>query len=294
VPGLELRPRLASEIVDGAFQLYRRHFVALATLSAIIFAPSVILQLLLMGGGDAPVGAAEAVILVVLAWVFSSIADAAVVMSVSNSYLHDDPDAGSALRSTLSRLGTVLLAVTAKWAIIGAGVGVAAAGMAIVSALVLSASAAAGAPAPTLLISFAIVMLMALLSLPFALYFYARYFAVPATVMLEGVGVRAGLRRSAHLSRGFKGKVLAALGLSTLLLLIMQMVLGAAFQLLPGPSVIGFLLGQCVTVIAYPLISVIATLLYYDARIRKEGFDITVMAAELGAPAVPAPDSPPA
>jgi hypothetical protein len=28
---------------------------------------------------------------------------------------------------------------------------------------------------------------------------------------------------------------------------------------------------------------VIATLLYYDARIRKEGFDIQVMAAELAA-----------
>jgi hypothetical protein len=27
---------------------------------------------------------------------------------------------------------------------------------------------------------------------------------------------------------------------------------------------------------------VIATLLYYDARIRKEGFDIEIMAAELG------------
>jgi hypothetical protein len=284
VSALELRPRLASEIVDGAFQLYRRHFPALVTLSAVVFAPYVVLQLLLVGGVDATPSIAETLILAALAWVFGSIADAAVVLSVSNSYLRDDPDAGGALRQTIARMGTVLLAVGAKWGIIAGGMAVTLIAGSMVSALVVGGTAAAGSVAPTALLVFAVVGLMFLISVPLALFFWARYFAVPATVMLEGVGVRAGLRRSRALSRGYKRKVLGALGISTLVLLVMQIALGAAFSLVPGPSVIRFLLGQSVTVIAYPVLSIIATLLYYDARIRKEGFDIEVMAAELGAP----------
>ena len=38
--------------------------------------------------------------------------------------------------------------------------------------------------------------------------------------------------------------------------------------------------------------AVIATLLYYDARIRNEGYDIEVMAAELGDPTTSAAPSP--
>jgi hypothetical protein len=253
----------------------------------------VVLQLLLVGGVDATPSVAETLVLAALAWVFGSIADAAIVLSVSNSYLRDDPDAGGALRQTISRMGTVLLAVAAKWAIIGAGTAVALIAASIVSAVAIGGTAT-GSVAPTALLGFAVVGLVFLLSVPLALFFWARYFAVPATVMLEGVGVRAGLRRSRALSRGYKRKVLGALGLSTLVLLVMQIALGAAFSMVPGPSVIRFLLGQSVTVIAYPLLSIIATLLYYDARIRKEGFDIEVMAAELGAPAAAPVEAPPA
>jgi hypothetical protein len=133
------------------------------------------------------------------------------------------------------------------------------------------------------------VFLAALLAgVPIAAYFYGRYFAVPATVVLEGVGVLKGLKRSAELSRGFKRKVLGTLGVPLCLLLIMQLVMQAVTGALPGPAIIGFIVDQAVSVIAYPIISIIATLLYYDARIRKEAFDIVVMAAELGAAAPPA------
>jgi hypothetical protein len=47
--GLELKPRLGSEIVDAAFQLYRRHFAELITLSALTFGVYAIVQLALTG-----------------------------------------------------------------------------------------------------------------------------------------------------------------------------------------------------------------------------------------------------
>jgi hypothetical protein len=36
-------------------------------------------------------------------------------------------------------------------------------------------------------------------------------------------------------------------------------------------------------VLVYPFLAVVSTLLYYDLRVRKEGFDLEVMSRELGA-----------
>ena len=44
---------------------------------------------------------------------------------------------------------------------------------------------------------------------------------------------------------------------------------------------------RCVIIPIYPLLAVVSTLLYYDLRIRKEGFDLEIMSRELGG--VPAP-----
>ena len=44
---------------------------------------------------------------------------------------------------------------------------------------------------------------------------------------------------------------------------------------------------QAATIVLTPIVAVIATLLYYDARIRNEGFDLEVMTAELNAPSLP-------
>ena len=139
---------------------------------------------------------------------------------------------------------------------------------------------AAGGPGAAL---FGLLFVLAMLvSVPLAIFLFARYFAVPATVVLEGLGVVAGLRRSNTLSKGMKGKILGALGLPMLMFLVIQTVLVAVAQLLPGPAFLAFLVQQIPAIIVSPILAVISTLLYYDARIRKEGFDIEVMAAELG------------
>jgi hypothetical protein len=41
------------------------------------------------------------------------------------------------------------------------------------------------------------------------------------------------------------------------------------------------------TVVAYPLIGITQMILYYDTRIRAEGFDVEIMAGALDAPAAP-------
>lgn len=280
---LELRPRLATEIVDAAFQLYRRHFPELVSLSALAFAPYVVIQLLLTGGDPVEpttAGAATSAIVLVFGWIIGSIMEAAVVAGVSNSYLHGRPDVPAALRRTFQRLFPVLLSVSAKWVLIGLGFMGAITAGAITSAIIAVGAGSTGQVGPGILTGILVAGVF-LIAIPVGLYFFATYFAVPATVILEGAGVIHGLKRSRDLSRGLKRRILGALGLSMLLFVIFQLILAALFALLPGPRIIGFLAEQVITIIAYPIIAVIATLLYYDARIRKEGFDIERMAADL-------------
>jgi hypothetical protein len=294
VTTLELRPRLATEIVDAAFQLYRRHFAELVSLSAFAFAPYVIV-LLATGADPADPAASPAAVgfILILGWITGSLLEAAVVVAVSNSYLHGQPDAGGALRHTIARLGTVLMAVLVKWLLIALAFMVAVFLGAAASAIIVVG--AGGANAAVGAIGLIVVGVLFVLSVPVMLYFFASFFAVPATVVLEGLGVRSALRRSRELARGFKWKVLGALGLPMLLFMVFQLVLAGIVGLLPVPRVIAFLLEQTGTVIAYPILAVIGTLLYYDARIRKEGFDIEMMSAELepsGAIAAVPPSSP--
>ena len=50
-------------------------------------------------------------------------------------------------------------------------------------------------------------------------------------------------------------------------------------------SVAGIVVMQAVyTVVSYPLIGITQMILYYDTRIRAEGFDIEVMTGALGSP----------
>jgi hypothetical protein len=280
---LELRPRLATEIVDAAFQLYRRHFSELVSLSALAFAPYVVVQLLLTGGDPVEpttAGAATSAVVLVFGWVIGSIMEAAVVAGVSNSYLHGRPDVPEALRRTFDRLGAVLFSVTAKWILIGLGFFGAIMAGALASAVIAIGAGSTGQVAPGML-TVILVAGVFMLAIPVGLYFFATFFAVPATVILEGAGVIQGLRRSRDLSRGLKRRILGALGLPMLLFIVFQLIIAAIVNFLPGPRLISFLAEQVVTIIAYPIIAVIATLLYYDARIRKEGFDIERMAADL-------------
>jgi hypothetical protein len=289
--GLELRPRSATEIVDAAFQLYRRHFAALVMLSAVVFTPYVLLELLLTGGqSNEPVVQPVAMVaLFAFGWIFGSLSEAAIVLAVSNSYLRGEPDPGDSLRRTARRLGAIMLAVLVKWLFIGTGMAAGFVAGALAGGIVAVITNLLIANALTAVAAAVIFVVGALLGVGLGFRYFAFYFAIPATVILEGAGVRAGLRRSRMLSSGAKRKILGALGLPILLFFGIQFVLLATFELLPGPRYLASLGWQVVNVVASPILSVIATLLYYDARIRKEGFDIQVMAAELGTSAASPP-----
>ena len=189
-----------------------------------------------------------------------SVTDGAVIAIVSEVYLGRTADAGTGLRAAGRRIGSLIGSSIARNILVGLG--------------------------------------LLLLIVP-GVIFFAGSFAVPMAVILEGETTGPAFSRSRDLVHDYLRHVLATLAL--LAVIVFGMIIGAGLAL---GLVAEFLGGEeryidlgidVVLIFLYPLFSVGGTLLYYDLRIRKEGFDLEMMASNLAgttqslAPAAPAP-----
>jgi hypothetical protein len=114
------------------------------------------------------------------------------------------------------------------------------------------------------------------------------YVAVVPAVVMENLSPIAAMRRSWRLRRPRLWPTVGALIVTWLFVAVVSIIvgvvtsaiaagLGGAFAwVLVG---IGGLVGQLVQI---PFSAIVATLLYYDGRIRQEGLDLQLMAADLG------------
>ncbi|HJR62469.1 MAG TPA: hypothetical protein VJ803_02110 [Gemmatimonadaceae bacterium] len=115
---------------------------------------------------------------------------------------------------------------------------------------------------------------------------FVRYFAVPATVVLEGKDVGKGaFTRSARLAVGMWPRVLGTLGVAWLALLALQVASRAIALRVAGDVLTAEVVAVLVSMLVYPYVGVVATLLYFSARARQEG--------AAGATAIAPPSRPP-
>jgi hypothetical protein len=274
VSDLTFRSRTVTELVDAAFRLYRQHFVELVTLSTIVYFPIIIVIIAYVvltgtapGDPDFASLTTSSVASIVLGLgglgviLWYPVARTAINVSVSELYHGRAIDSGTAIRAATSRYGTVLGAMIAKWTIVVLGF--------LVGIFLL------GAP---------------------AFYFLARFFAVPNTVVLEGNGVGDAFSRSSQLALGYKWRILRTLVLGWILVFAIS--IAASFIILAILAIVALSGGnpdevsptlamvmQLPSIVAYiiglPLTVILETLLYYDMRIRQEGYDLDVMTAQL-------------
>lgn len=111
---------------------------------------------------------------------------------------------------------------------------------------------------------------------------------VPQTVIIEAEGGVSAMKRSKYLVKGFFGKTFILLILIFIAIsLVTGMISFGITKLLPFlgqySTALGYGAANVVSVLLEPFKVAAMVLLYYDFRIRKEGFDLEVMAEELEA-----------
>lgn len=278
----QLRPRSVSEIVDAAFAMYRHDAGKYMVATAIGFAPVAILQLM-MPTPDAILAQAETgpslgmfsgLVLVssLLSIVCYVVVGSFITVMGSRAYLGGEPDVGSALSTVFPRLFRIFVTTFLKVLIFVAIIGVTGFLTAIMAAFV----------GPALLLLVFPVVAAA------TFYVFARYFASEAAVLLEDSGAIAAMGRSTTLSDGRKWSIF----LTLLLVLIVYwiIVLGVTLAAgLTGNRIISVLLSMGVNMVAFPILQLTFVALYYDARIRREGFDVEHMAASMDGTATARP-----
>lgn len=107
-------------------------------------------------------------------------------------------------------------------------------------------------------------------------------------LVVEGVKGTKALGRSWRLSKGSMGKIFLTLVVSFILVFLFQAIIGVPIAIIADAvgGGLGFVLtfagDALASTIITPFAMIVIVLLYFDTRIRKEGFDLTLMAQEIG------------
>jgi uncharacterized membrane protein len=274
-----LRPMNLSELLDRTFSLYRKHFLlfigiaVLPNLALLLFR----LGILRLGSSpgtpiEAPLGAAAGKmillnLLIVPAYLITiSIVQAATIVAISDVHLGRTSGIGVAYAGIRDSLLDIILAMI----IIGIGV--------------------------TLGIILCIV--------PGILMGLAWSTAIP-TIVIEKQGPLDAMQRSSQLTKGNRGSIFLIMLLVTLISYVIATIIEAPIILATGfsklfnpkgitPETQVFL--QIANFLASTLVAPVSTiatsLVYYNQRVRKEGFDLQLMMSSLKSLPQNPPDTP--
>jgi hypothetical protein len=265
-----LKPMTSTEILDGAFRLYRNNFATFLGILAIAYVPIIAIMMAVTGvllsnldtlavQADRNEVPPEVIVVFLIAvgggvlymLIAMPLATGALTAAVGARYLNEPISIGKAYGHVMPMffkyLGTTMLS-----------------GLAIA------------------------------LGFPFCLapgfLFMTWFFASSPICVLEGLGGTAAMGRSRELVRGHGGRVFGLLFLSIILQNAVSAPVNFGADLLSKllikslvtQNLVSSAVQQGFNMLITPFFSVIVILLYYDLRIRKEAFDLEVLAQNLG------------
>jgi hypothetical protein len=266
----QFQPMSVGQILDQTFRLYREHFVRFFTIVAVVYVPVGLLSILLIalvfqettqitvdqqtGAIDASGAVASMIttgVIALLAMVGTQLCNGALIKNVSEAYLGRQSSVGEAYRFVLPKIGTLI------WASFLVGV--------------------------IVMIGFVLLIVPGVI---FALWFAL---TTPA-IVAENLKASRGMSRSKALASGNLGKIFGTLFIVAVISWIVQVLFQWGGGLLTGgisdTPLAAVVLTQVFSIIgqivAMPIGATAMILLYYDLRIRKEGFDLEMMAQSLG------------
>jgi hypothetical protein len=257
------RARSATELIDATFQLLRRNAAGLFTLSALFTIPNAIVSSLLMprptygafAYDGASIGGGLALYgLAVLA--LSCVFQTALLIAGSDVYLGRPVDVAACLRRALPKAVPIFIAYILVW--VGITIG---------------------------------LFIFIIPGVLFALSWYA----IPCAIVFENADISHAFSRSSELSKGLKGHVFLTLLLALVILSVGYVIVMSLAAMTSALSTYVQLTVQAIGfTLVEPIFPLVIVLLYYDARIRKEGYDIELMAKQVGGSAATAAKPQPA
>jgi hypothetical protein len=251
--GRRLRQRDIGELLDETIALYRRNFALFAGIVAVLAVPQALLGVVAAVYSGTFLGGA-AILLIFLSTMLYIVMIAALARAISRRYLDETTTIADAYRSI-------------GWSII-----VRLVGASVIWFLCIG-------------MSFAFFVIPAIV---FAVY----WLFVPQVIVLEGVTAANSLGRSWRLVQGsfwrvFGYGIVVFIAYGVLQIGVTQAIGLALSPLGVAAPVLGGLVSASISTLALPFLLGAITLLYYDLRIRKEGFDLEILARALA-------ESPPA
>ena len=297
-----LRPLSTSELLDRTFHLYRNNFIVFVTIAAIPQLAVLALQLTLPNRIDprhVSIFFMRSLEIWLASFVAIEIGHAASVIAVSNLHLEKPVAIGSSYagaKSSMLRVIGISCAVLLIPMLIAVPVAV------VLMMLVGFAVMALGpghAAAMGLLGALSVGVAFVLVGLK---WWLAWSLVVPVTV-LEGGGFRASIRRSKSLTLGRRGRIfviylliaILAWVVSSIIQLPLILTIGwHAYRNPTGLNVVAHTFSAVGAFVGASLVGALGeialTLVYYDERVRKEGFDLQLIMSGLqgGAQAVAA------
>ena len=283
-PGL--RPLGFGEILDVGIKLYLRHWRPLVLCVVGLVLPAQVLTVLALlsvspevldpttseaapAPGDEEALFAAYGITSLLQGLVYVVATAACFKAVSDAYVGAEPDARRSLAFAVAALPRLLLLALLAIAAVGVVLG----GLALLGPVALGAG-------------------LLLLLVPMVWLAISWSLTVPALLFEGGPPWRA-LDRSLRLVKGRWWQVFGVLVVAVVLVGFLAGILQAILQFVPAVladgnelvlAVAAIVAGTVGSVIATPFTAAVVTLLYFDQRVRKEGFDLRQLAEGLGQP----------
>jgi hypothetical protein len=265
-PGL--RPLSFGEILDVSLKIFGRYW---QTLVACVLVPTIPIQLITVlvvlsiapeqydpdtDPTAAPVGTGTEIAALIVVYGLSLIASllawAACFKAVADGYLGSQPSLGGSLRFGLPRIPRLF-------------------GLSIVAGLMIFVGLF-GCLVGALFVA-ALVML-----------------SVPA-LLLERIGVFASIGRSFELVKGRYWQMVLMLLVVFIALIVVSFVFGLIFGAIAGVAgdtgeianaIASFIAGVAASAVTTPIFAAVLTVLYFDQRVRKEGFDLQLLAQGIG------------
>ena len=304
---IELRPLSAGEVLDRTFQVFRSHFtmfLGMATIAAGIQTAGSALYVtgtryaLRHGYGHALAAiwtSSGSLINLCVSLLAFSVVFAAMARAVFSLYLGQTTGISQAYREIWPHwFRYVRLSVTAGFLALWPALLVV--GGFIVE-IALAPKIKSATTATTAATMFGFTALEMLVAAPICIWLLCRLALCSAACVIEDLKVRASLKRSVMLSKGLRWRIFLLLLLVYVVQVIVVMVLmtptfvflvRAHGQLSMGLTIYQLIIGFITTTLITPVYGIGLTVIYLDARIRKEGYDIEVLMQRSGGDARPA------